>query len=312
MGLLLLIGLACTDKTPGDTAPPAAGDSTVTGPGETGETGETSETGAATETGETGETNPPPEAALRCPESVLIPGIILLDGTDSTDPRGEGLSYHWAIDEAPPGSAGALHLADGAGTTLFADAAGAWRVSLRVEDAIGVLSQTLTCDIEAVIQGIHVEVEWADEVDLDLHMARDDAAFYADPGDVSWCNPNPDWSDDGAGSPDHLWDASDLLKTEHIIYREPAESTYRVRVHGYGGYGTAVVRIWVDGEKLGEYAQLILDEEVWDAAAIDMATGEVTAGPAATYPAENTQCWTSSTGPSAMLRGEAALDSGHL
>jgi len=51
-----------------------------------------------------------------------------------------------------------------------------------------------------------------------------------------------------------------------------------------------VVRVWIDGEKLGEFTELILDEEVWDAAVIDTVPGTVESAASVTYPARATEC----------------------
>lgn len=68
---------------------------------------------------------------------VIVGTTAILDGTASSDPELDTLSYSWTISVAPAGSIAALSGADTATAILTPDVEGIYTVTLEVSDAIG-------------------------------------------------------------------------------------------------------------------------------------------------------------------------------
>lgn len=231
---------------------------------------------------------PYPVAVIDCPGAIDVVGAadIVLDGSGSFDPNKNPLSYEWSILRRPSAADPDLELEpdDAAITTLALDTAGTWEVALTVTaSAPGVdyVSVPEKCVIEAVPQdGVYVELTWDGPTsDFDLHLADDGADFFTTPGDVSWCNPNPDWGVAGQGSDDPVLspDADDGFGPEFVTISEPADSTYLVRAHhfddGDDGRTTANVQVFLAGALAWSGSKLLERNEVWDVGQINWADG---------------------------------------
>ena len=78
-------------------------------------------------------------------QSVATGAIVPLDGTASTDPEGEPLTYFWEFTSVPGGSAATLDNASSATPTFVADVDGVYAIQLTVTDVAGaVASDTVT------------------------------------------------------------------------------------------------------------------------------------------------------------------------
>lgn len=101
----------------------------------------------------TGGTSPPPPSGNGAPVanagsnlSVTAGAAVQLDGTGSSDPDNDPLSFSWLLS-APPGSAATLSAADTAQPSFVTDAAGDYRVELTVSD--GQLSDSASITVTA-------------------------------------------------------------------------------------------------------------------------------------------------------------------
>lgn len=79
-----------------------------------------------------------PTAAATVDYSLVVIGeTVRFDGSGSTDPEGDSLSYAWEITAAPAGSTAALVGGNTAMPTLTPDLPGAYEVTLVVSDSLG-------------------------------------------------------------------------------------------------------------------------------------------------------------------------------
>jgi hypothetical protein len=70
-------------------------------------------------------------------QTVAIGSVALLDGSGSSDPDGDPLTYNWALTSVPAGSSATLSGANTAGPSFVLDRAGAYVVQLIVNDGLG-------------------------------------------------------------------------------------------------------------------------------------------------------------------------------
>lgn len=221
-----------------------------------------------------------PEADIDCP-GVAFPGDeLLFDGSASVDPEGETITYIWNLVDVPDGSETTLYdgtlgapaapVSETAG--LLADLSGEYEVHLRVENESGILSAPAVCRVSVVPENaIHVELVWDEQAaDLDLHLAQEGYELFQSPGDVSYCNPNPDWGESGVSSDDPLLDpdAERGPGPENIYLPVPADGDYTVRVHHHTDYGAkdvdATVKIWLEGALFSEKTIELDTNRVWE------------------------------------------------
>ena len=221
-----------------------------------------------------------PEADIDCPTVVYPPQTITFDASGSTDPAGQALDYIWDLSSAPAGYENSLYdTVDGEGSvpladsaSMFVDLAGDYEVQLRVRNEDEVQSAPAVCRFAAVPENaLHVELVW-DEVnaDLDLHLAQEGYELFQDPGDVSWCNENPEWGDSGdtADNPYLELDSTEGPGPENILLPSPADGDYYVRVHHYADNGAndvnATVKIWIEGELFTTRTMNLDTNRVWN------------------------------------------------
>lgn len=79
----------------------------------------------------------PVAVAWAIPPLALVYGTVTLDGTGSTDPEGDPLTYQWNITSRPIGSAAAVTDNGNATASLLLDIEGLYTITLTVSDAIG-------------------------------------------------------------------------------------------------------------------------------------------------------------------------------
>jgi hypothetical protein len=78
--------------------------------------------------------NQPPTADAGSDVEVVVGGVASLDGSGSSDPDGDTLSFAWAVDARPAGSVAPLQDPDTATPQLVPDVAGRYDLTLTVDD----------------------------------------------------------------------------------------------------------------------------------------------------------------------------------
>ncbi|MCA9491728.1 MAG: choice-of-anchor D domain-containing protein [Myxococcales bacterium] len=226
-----------------------------------------------------------PEAVIDCPGQVDLVGPIdvHLDGSDSSDPSGQALTWGWSIARRPPAADQVAEPdpTDAPETDVRLDAAGTWEIQLVVTNEDGVPSVPTKCVIDAVpLDELHVELSWGGATsDLDLHLADGGAGLFEVPGDTSFCNPNPDWGVAGqvADDPRLDLDDDDGFGPENINVPSPAKGTYPVRVHLFDdvddGAVTARVTVFTYGTAVWSGSQVMRRNEVWEVGQVNWPDG---------------------------------------
>lgn len=225
-----------------------------------------------------------PIASLVCPDSVAPLETVDLDASASYDPNGnEPLTFVWEVAAAPSGSSYDF-TADEDSARILTDIAGTYEVSLFVMNSIGLVSEPTSCVMEAIpTDKIHVELIWnTGSSDLDLHLVRSGGEVFDSEDDACYCNPSPGWGDALSTTDDPTLDLDDMYGygPENINIEEPADDTYDVYVHYFldngGGYTTATVRFYLDGELITEDAELMEGKDLWHVGTISWPDSTVT------------------------------------
>jgi hypothetical protein len=81
-------------------------------------------------------TNLAPVASAGDNQTALLGETVVFDGSASSDPNGDLLSYRWSLVSAPPGSSASLANDTSAQSSLTSDRPGAYVVSLVVSDGL--------------------------------------------------------------------------------------------------------------------------------------------------------------------------------
>lgn len=81
--------------------------------------------------------NRPPSADAGPDQTITTGGVVTLDGSGSTDPDGDALTYAWQVVQAPAGSTAAPDDPTAAGPSLTIDLPGTYVISLTVRDSAG-------------------------------------------------------------------------------------------------------------------------------------------------------------------------------
>jgi hypothetical protein len=82
-------------------------------------------------------TNLAPTADAGSTQSVITGDVVTLDGSASTDPENDALTYQWTISAAPSGSAAALSGSTTAAPQFVPDLPGSYTFDLIVDDGLG-------------------------------------------------------------------------------------------------------------------------------------------------------------------------------
>lgn len=77
-----------------------------------------------------------PVAVAVGPQSALVNSAIQLDGTNSTDPDGDQLTYSWTVTASPQGSSASVNNSNQAVATFTPDQPGSYTITLTVSDGI--------------------------------------------------------------------------------------------------------------------------------------------------------------------------------
>lgn len=221
-----------------------------------------------------------PVAVLDCPGTAEPRTTATVGGGDSNDPNGyEPLLYHWTV----LGPYDPVTTTE-SGTDLFVqlDLAGEYRVSLQVENSIGLLSAPAVCTIDVIpVEEFHVELIWKDLPDLDLHLLTSEGELFVEPYDCNYCNISPEWG--AAGRADNPTLDLDALSSppgvENINIEAPADDNYHIKVHYYedngGGDAVANVNVYLYGVLEASYSRVLQRNKVWDVATVVWPEGYV-------------------------------------
>lgn len=210
---------------------------------------------------------------------------IILDGSDSRDPRDRAIvAWEWEVVSAPPGSVAALSDDATEKPSVFLDLVGTYVFSLTVrnEDGVWDASPDRVQIVAEPDDSLYVELTWDMAVDLDLHLLEENGPPFTI-GDCTWCNPRPSWGGNGpVNDPEMLVDAASGFGPEVARITVPESGTkYRFAVHYRGEGGepacpkgcpstVAIVRVYVDGQLVETFArQLEQRTDFWTAGEVD-------------------------------------------
>ena len=126
------------------------------------------------------------------------PELLTFDGSASSDPQAApspcglvGAPSGFENDLFDPGVVGQRRRRM---PQAFSSTWPVTKVQLQVRTATRTGAPSVSQVAAVPENAIHVELFW-DEVaaDLDLHFAQEGYELFQSPGDVNWCNPNPEW-----------------------------------------------------------------------------------------------------------------------
>lgn len=182
---------------------------------------------------------------------------VKVDGGSSYDPNGQSLTYAWSLVDAPTGSTVDFSSVSGRESSLFLDLAGDYTLQLVVRNEDNAPSAPARKIVQAIpSEDLRVEMFWdTANTDMDLHLVQEGYAFFQEPYDCCYCNPNPDWSD-SSDIDDPRLDLDDRsgYGPENINIDTPADGEYEVYVHYFndntgstsGTITTASVKVYLD------------------------------------------------------------------
>lgn len=96
--------------------------------------------------GNEGDANTPPTATLNAPSSGTVGQSVLLDGSGSSDPDGDNLTYTWSL-QPPSESTASLSSRSAVQPTFTPDVAGTYEVTLTVSDGSASDTKTATVNV---------------------------------------------------------------------------------------------------------------------------------------------------------------------
>ncbi|WP_141329635.1 choice-of-anchor D domain-containing protein [Myxococcus sp. AB025B] len=237
-----------------------------------------------------GSVNLAPVPVVSASDESVPGGEVMLDGTASMDPDGDGpLTYAWELVALPVGARAQVLSPGASSSVLRLDpvVSGEYEVALTVTDAAGARSlQPTRARVVAVpAQQLWVDVTWNHaETDLDLHVLRGVDAVLGSVDDCHYANPRPDWGAPGlTEDPELLRDRLTGFGPEVFGYERPVAGTYRVAVVLARENGAvdprseATVRVYDRGVLKGEFRRtLSRQDEVWTVADVQWPSGVVT------------------------------------
>lgn len=121
--------------------------------------------GGGGSTGDTSTNSAPIANAGNNQLHVLGSGDVLLDGTASSDPDSDGLTFLWSFSQVPAGSIATLNTANSDTSSFTADLVGFYEVQLTVDD--GTVSTAITVQID-VAANVAPVADAGSDIDVDL------------------------------------------------------------------------------------------------------------------------------------------------
>jgi len=203
----------------------------------------------------------------------------------ASDIGAEANAVRWVLADAPGGNPNWPAPAAGANAHFTFALVGSYRFRLEAGPEVEIPlcgPPEIVLDV-APPPGLYAELLWdctndpdpydsgfGAGTDLDLHLARDAAAFFSAPGDLFYGNHSPDWGLPGVAEddPSILFDDTDGWGPE-AVHPQPGEAgagTYQLGIHYFNdhGYGPAVarLRVWLRGELVYDGGHLLEDREL--------------------------------------------------
>jgi hypothetical protein len=125
--------------------------------------------------------NTPPVANAGAAQFTNVGGGVTLDGSASSDPDGDAVTFAWAIMSAPAGSAATLTSATTARPGLTPDLEGAYTVQLTVSDGVNSATSSVTVTAYRKIAGLAygpVDAEYSRSLDRIVMVSASPAALH--------------------------------------------------------------------------------------------------------------------------------------
>jgi hypothetical protein len=226
-----------------------------------------------------------PVAIADCAGGGIVnpPDVIIMDGTESYDPKNDDgsrpVTFQWTLLSLPEISASVLDNDTDGAFEFVIDVAGDYDFQLVVTDSAGVDSEPTTCRVQAIpAEELYVAVSWdTGNSDVDLHMVPQGETFFG-AGDCYYANPSPArWDTEGYGSPIYALDNQTGYGPENINVDDPVDMKYYIRVHYWadrgGGDTKATVSIYVNGELLETVTGDLTNDDRWNVGYVDMTGG---------------------------------------
>jgi len=221
-----------------------------------------------------------PVALVTGDTDVNPPTRIPLDGSGSMsgDGNDEDLIFAWSIADKPFQSNATLEGENASTAYVDIDIAGNYAVQLIVTDpASGMASApTRHTIIARPLEELYIALTWDKaDTDLDLHVVPNGGMFWSDE-DVSFCNPELDWDDDGLAV--FSGEVSDGYGPESVTITGMADTSYHIGVHYFednrGATVTATVTVYLNGEEHGTFTEDLNHNYFWKAGYIRIEDGD--------------------------------------
>lgn len=123
----------------------------------------------------------PPVANAGAAQFTNVGGTVTLDGSASTDPDGDPITFSWAILSAPNGSTATLTNAASSRAGLTPDLEGAYTVKLTVSDGLNSATATVTVTVYRKIAGLAyrpVDAEYSRSLDRIVMVSASPNALH--------------------------------------------------------------------------------------------------------------------------------------
>ena len=240
------------------------------------------------------------------PDQDVLPNtLVTLDGSGSSDPNDQNLSYDWRIESRPDGSSSNLSSTTAESPTIQADVAGEYEICLTVTNPDECTSEESCMTLTITPgDGLHIELTWdhPDPIDLDLHYRAPSGSWFSgwimtgppgqqgctggDADSVWFCITNPDWGGGDGGEPDGDPENDPYLDIDDLTGDAPENINqdvlfdgdgFRVGVHHFDDYGNGSaagrIRIYFNGGLVFEETRTTGCGDFWEVADIDVSGG---------------------------------------
>jgi len=107
---------------------------------------------------------------------------------------------------------------------------------------------------------IAILMRWTGTADIDLHLVRPNSSFFNIPGDVCYCNTNPDWAMVNNAVDNPFLDRDDLVGPgpENINLSQAESGDYQVIAHYFGSASGASISVTMEINLAGTRAASVV------------------------------------------------------